>query len=217
VRFLIHWLLVLKSRDAVKIDISIVLMAELPQCKLLVLNHPPSSRYIRCWYGTIPDLSGLTNLTRVDFGHSSLTGFDQFSKFPAAVEFINLGYNSMKGTIPDSIGDYPSLQYLYMDGNELSGRIPETIGNLVSLKFLNLYGNSLTSLIPISLNNLELKYCNLGGSYYGLCRDISLTQCNPEDTPGIIRHQLTLVCGVSSSDVARKYFFVLTLAALMLL
>jgi LRR receptor-like serine/threonine-protein kinase FLS2 len=143
--------------------------------------------------GIIPDLSGLTSLTHIDFQFHKLTGFDTFSKFPAAVEMINLEFNQLTGTIPDSIGDYPLLQELYLQKNDLSGRIPATIANLVSLNALDLSNNDLSGLIPTSLNNLlDLLYCNLSGNNgefrneekNGLCRDKSLTTCSDERIPG---------------------------------
>jgi Leucine-rich repeat (LRR) protein len=151
--------------------------------------------------GSIPDLSGLTNLTRIILEFNFLTG--PLPKFPIAVYWIALKFNDLTGTIPDSIGDYPSLGKLYLQNNGLSGKIPATIANLVSLNSLSLVNNNLTGLVPTSLNNLELlNFCELVGDSkapYGkgqtglenggnteLCRDSSLTTCNAEEIPGTI-------------------------------
>ncbi|GKV38487.1 hypothetical protein SLEP1_g46397 [Rubroshorea leprosula] len=57
------------------------------------------------------------------------------------------------GSIPESIGDLKSLQYLNLLCN-LQGSIPTSIGSLSQLTYLSLYYNNLRGQIPSSLTNL---------------------------------------------------------------
>ncbi|OQY26418.1 MAG: hypothetical protein B6244_13670, partial [Candidatus Cloacimonetes bacterium 4572_55] len=78
------------------------------------------------------------------------------------VTTLDLGSNSLSGSIPPEIGNLTSLTYLYLYSNELSGSIPTEIGNLTSLTSLNLLGNSLSGSIPPEIGNLtSLTYLNL--------------------------------------------------------
>eukprot|EP01032_Pedospumella_encystans_P010604 gene10604-12382_t len=61
---------------------------------------------------------------------------------------------NLSGTIPDSIGEFTHLQYLYLAGNKLSSNIPSTIGDLSELTTLMVDDNFLTGTIPDSFGNL---------------------------------------------------------------
>jgi hypothetical protein len=43
---------------------------------------------------------------------------------------LNLYYNLLSGSIPESLGNLSNLQFLYLHRNQLSGSIPESLGNL---------------------------------------------------------------------------------------
>jgi Leucine-rich repeat (LRR) protein len=76
---------------------------------------------------------------------------------------LNLGRNSLKGDIPNEIGNLASLKQLYMYDNELSGEIPSEVGNLNGLEVLYLWGNSLSGSIPEEIGTLsELRRLSLG-------------------------------------------------------
>ena len=70
------------------------------------------------------------------------------------VSSLNLGFNSLSGSIPAELGDLRSLTSLYLTYNSLSG-IPAELGNLANLNRLALSNNSLTGNIPAELGNLE--------------------------------------------------------------
>jgi hypothetical protein len=81
----------------------------------------------------------------------------QNTSFGVLVEgdkIIGLGlYKKKLLTLPESLGNLSSLQYLYLDENQIT-RLPESIGNLKSLKRLYLRVNKLTKL-PESIGNLS--------------------------------------------------------------
>ncbi|MFX0060974.1 MAG: leucine-rich repeat domain-containing protein [Candidatus Hermodarchaeota archaeon] len=86
-----------------------------------------------------------------------------------AVEFINtfvFGFIAINGdvsilglpnkelsTLPESIGNFSSLQELVLFSNKIEF-LPESFGNLNSLKFLNLVNNKLITL-PVSFTRLK--------------------------------------------------------------
>jgi hypothetical protein len=61
---------------------------------------------------------------------------------------FDLGYNSLTGSIPETIRFMTFLKQLYLGGNDLNGNIPNTIGELRQLEDLYLQENSLSGAIP---------------------------------------------------------------------
>jgi Leucine-rich repeat (LRR) protein len=92
----------------------------------------------------------------------------------------------LSGTIPASIGNLISLNYLDLSANKLSGLIPESLGKIVGLEYLKLGNNHLSGEIPASIAELtQLIHCSILPN--GICRDESFTftKCGT-DIPGMI-------------------------------
>ncbi|XP_050118826.1 probable LRR receptor-like serine/threonine-protein kinase At3g47570 [Malus sylvestris] len=66
---------------------------------------------------------------------------------------LNLGNQSLVGTISPHIGNLSFLRVLHLSDNRLSGQIPPEIGRLRRLQVLNLTQNSLTGVIPVNMSN----------------------------------------------------------------
>ncbi|XP_072970656.1 brassinosteroid LRR receptor kinase BRL1-like [Typha angustifolia] len=69
--------------------------------------------------------------------------------------FLDLSYNGLSGTIPDTFGYMAYLQVLNLGHNELSGMIPDSFGGLKSIGALDLSHNHLTGFIPGALGTLN--------------------------------------------------------------
>ena len=117
--------------------------------------------------GTIPDLSSLAGLTKLDLGHNSLSGSISTASLDSlsSLSMLRLDSNSLSGTIPDlrSTG----VRYLLLDDNELSGSIPAWF-NIQGLRELSLHDNQLSGTIPdlsdVCCNDLDLSNNNLSGT-----------------------------------------------------
>ncbi|XP_030447075.1 receptor-like protein kinase BRI1-like 3 [Syzygium oleosum] len=83
--------------------------------------------------------------------------------------YLDLSFNSLSGTIPESYGDMTYLQVLNLGHNELTGTIPESFGGLKSIGVLDLSHNRLQGFLPGSLgslsflNDLDVSNNNLTG------------------------------------------------------
>ncbi|MFS7985144.1 putative protein kinase RLK-Pelle-LRR-Xb-1 family [Helianthus anomalus] len=69
--------------------------------------------------------------------------------------YLDLSYNDLTGSIPESYGSLSYLQVLNLGYNNLSGDIPFSLGNLKTALLLDLSHNSLTGFIPGSLVSLS--------------------------------------------------------------
>lgn len=70
------------------------------------------------------------------------------------LETLDLGFNRLTGSLPDSLGSLKNLMYLRLWHNYFRGSIPETIGNLSSLRELYLSYNQMSGKIPVSFGEL---------------------------------------------------------------
>jgi len=68
---------------------------------------------------------------------------------------INMLFNNIEGTLPNTIDQLEFLQELKLSFNKISGVLPTEIGNLKHLITLELNGNDLTGEIPASIGNLS--------------------------------------------------------------
>ncbi len=76
---------------------------------------------------------------------------------------IMLTYNNLTGTLPREIGNFSSLQSLYLHGNHIGGPIPQELTNLRTLRTLSLNTNEFTGPIPLQLDNLDsIEHLSLG-------------------------------------------------------
>ena len=105
--------------------------------------------------GTIPDLSGMTSLQKLNLGKNDLTGgVPQTSALPPNMTWLVIDRNPLGGTIPD-LSSLTSLRLLWLHSNELTGSVPA--GDMLppNVDDLNLRDNMLTGQIP-DLSGLDM-------------------------------------------------------------
>ncbi|KAG9133195.1 hypothetical protein Leryth_024289 [Lithospermum erythrorhizon] len=96
---------------------------------------------------------------------------NNFSGSLQELQLLSLQHNQIRGQIPVSICEIPSLAFLSADTNRIAGEIPQCLGTMTSLSELNLSNNLLESDIPSSswsLRDLLVLYIssnNLSGSF----------------------------------------------------
>ncbi|PON50629.1 LRR domain containing protein [Parasponia andersonii] len=72
----------------------------------------------------------------------------------ASIEHLDLSFNKLSGSLPNSLGYLRRLNYLQLFNNLISGPIPSSIGNLSNLEQLDLSFNNMNGTIPESLGQL---------------------------------------------------------------
>ncbi|WP_179345631.1 T9SS type A sorting domain-containing protein [Winogradskyella ursingii] len=83
---------------------------------------------------------------------------------------LNLPFNNLTGTIPESIENLSLLFNLTLRGNNISGTLPSNLGNTNNLSFIDLSDNNIEGVIPSSILNLtslqwlQLSNNNLNGT-----------------------------------------------------
>jgi Leucine rich repeat len=124
--------------------------------------------------GIIPTrINELTKLELFWAYDNYLSGFLP-ATFSPQMYSIDLGYNTLSGTIPATFGtNMPSLEYLDISLNSLSGTIPTSLGQIPALTEFYFSENSLTG----SVNSF---LCTAGRTLYltGDCQEVACSCCN---------------------------------------
>lgn len=129
--------------------------------------------------GSIPSSIGrLTDLQEIYLQQNALTGaipasigsirglaffvasYNRIESFPTelvktSLEFLDLGFNRLRGTLPSQLGRLKRLKYLSINNNFYNGTIPRELFSLTSLRFLTMGGNSLSGTIPSTISSLR--------------------------------------------------------------
>ncbi|XVF78944.1 hypothetical protein PTKIN_Ptkin14bG0179200 [Pterospermum kingtungense] len=84
--------------------------------------------------------------------HGTLSSFKTEN---GSMIFLDLSFNFLSGSIPDSLSSMSNLSVLDLGDNTLTGTIPESLGSLSSLGVLDLSHNQLQGSIPESLGSLD--------------------------------------------------------------
>ncbi|KAG8390546.1 hypothetical protein BUALT_Bualt01G0094700 [Buddleja alternifolia] len=122
----------------------------------------------------IPPFHLSKKLTRINLSHNRLRGSLSSTHFKGLlnIEYIDLAYNLVGGSIPEYLFGLPSLQLLWLSNNQFKGRVNEfpTLHSS-SLSDLDLSNNHLEGPIPESffklqrLNSLSLSYNLFNGTF----------------------------------------------------
>ncbi|KAH3758255.1 tyrosine protein kinase [Pelomyxa schiedti] len=123
-------------------------------CDIKNQNHPVNWMWPDpCSWGTPCDEYSLTGVTCEN----------------GCVSVIDLNWNMMSGSLPNSIGNFTKLKYMSMHNNYLSGSIPASLFKITTLTSLYMESNSLVGTLPsmtllTMLHTLDLSTNLLEGS-----------------------------------------------------
>ncbi|KAI8028777.1 Receptor-like protein EIX1 [Camellia lanceoleosa] len=118
------------------------------------------------------ELDQFKNLTYLSLRNNSISGPIPMSieRLSSLAILLDLSYNHLNGTLPESLGQLAKLETLDLSYNHLNGTIPESLGQLAKLETLDLSYNHLNGTIPESLGQLakletlDLSYNHLNGT-----------------------------------------------------
>ncbi|KAK4607858.1 hypothetical protein RGQ29_001607 [Quercus rubra] len=134
----------------------------------LLIDLSLSSNFLN---GTLPSwLFSLTSLESLTLDHNQFIGEIGEFKYNNSLVYLDLSYNMLQGSIPNSISRLVNLTQLSLSSNNLQGSIPSSISRLVNLFHLDLSSNNLQGSIPssvsrlVNLFRLDLSSNNLQGS-----------------------------------------------------
>ncbi|XVF20498.1 hypothetical protein REPUB_Repub12eG0005700 [Reevesia pubescens] len=105
--------------------------------------------------GSLPDIQGNHPLLKLSLANTSFFGQlpESIGNFKS-LEYLDINNCHFSGKVPYSIGNVTELEYLDMSYNNFSGPIPSSVGNLNQLMTLDFSFNNFSGEIPSSLANL---------------------------------------------------------------
>lgn len=108
------------------------------------------------WYGIV--CNGAGDPMNIVLRGNNLAGQipEEIGMLNNSLVILDLGENSLKGPIPQSLTSMTVLQELFFDVNNLSGGLPANLANLFAVKSLNVSNNALTGGIPTSIKYMTI-------------------------------------------------------------
>eukprot|EP00934_Nitzschia_sp_Nitz4_P005407 Nitzschia sp. Nitz4//scaffold314_size20990//12434//17650//NITZ4_008632-RA/size20990-augustus-gene-0.25-mRNA-1//-1//CDS//3329547473//5397//frame0 len=125
------------------------------------------------WVGVICDDNDENRVEHIILPYNDLQGsLPSELSYLSSLVSLNLGYNSLTGTIPPFSVD--SLMHIYLQDNQLTGSIPSSLAALPYLESLNLYENELEGKIPPFGNATSLRIISIeaNANLYGSAEEV---------------------------------------------
>ncbi|GLJ28877.1 hypothetical protein SUGI_0569150 [Cryptomeria japonica] len=133
---------------------------ELGKLKLLTHLHVHSNQLVSDRTNTLAFLTALTNcshLQEISMANNTFTGIlpPSIGQLSSNLNYFDLLYNWISGSIPQQIVNLTNLTYLALSGNLLSGNIPSGIKGFRELERLYLGENKLEGSIPSEIGQMQ--------------------------------------------------------------
>ncbi|KAK1409738.1 hypothetical protein QVD17_36267 [Tagetes erecta] len=105
----------------------------------------------------VDEMSICGDLGVLDVGYNQLRGvLPEFGNLSKTLYSLSVASNQLSGELSPYIGNLSGLTSLDLSNNQLTGSLPATVGNLTELRRLDVTNNSFSGNIPSSLGNLSL-------------------------------------------------------------
>nr|APU94870.1 leucine-rich repeat receptor-like protein kinase [Pohlia nutans] len=132
--------------------------------------------------GSLPQLDQLSLVQIINLSNNELTGNINPQIFTALTNLItlDLSFNQLQGTLPDTVKNMVALQTLNLQNNQLSGQLPPTLSQLNNLQTFNIENNQFTGSLPAGFNPRTYKY---GGNQLQAPSSSPGTPSTPQSTP----------------------------------
>ncbi|XP_060179280.1 probable leucine-rich repeat receptor-like protein kinase At1g35710 [Lycium barbarum] len=102
------------------------------------------------------EVGNLVNLMDLGMERNQITGSIPISMFNiSSLQYLLLAKNNLKGSLPWEIGNLTKMQVLYLNENRFNGEIPKDISNLVELEELGLEFNSFSGSLKMESFNIS--------------------------------------------------------------
>ncbi|WRX12091.1 Leucine-rich repeat - like 10, partial [Theobroma cacao] len=135
---------------------------ELPALQFLILRSNPKLT------GYLPDIQSNHPLLKLSLANTSFLGQlpESFGNFKS-LELLDIYDCHFSGKLPCSLGNLTELSYLDLSLNNFSGPIPPSLGNLRQLMALDFSYNNFSGEIPSFIANLtQLVYLSLAANNF---------------------------------------------------
>lgn len=103
-----------------------------------------------------PLICNVTTFQIIDLSNNSLSGMipQCLANFSSELSVLNLGMNSLHGSIPETFMEGNKLRNLNLNGNKLEGSLPRSLSNCKMLEVLDLGNNQINDSFPQWLETL---------------------------------------------------------------
>ena len=116
--------------------------------------------------------AGSGELKEISLANNNLRGhlLPSLAPYAGTLRMLDLSYNSISGTLPETYASLPELQALFLRQNRLSGTLPAELGGgggLAAMRFLGMQGNSFSGTLPPAMGGMtHLHSFELNGNLF---------------------------------------------------
>ncbi|KAG2667162.1 hypothetical protein I3760_15G098400 [Carya illinoinensis] len=132
--------------------------------QVIILPHNNFSGQFPTWL-----LENNTRLAVLNLGNNSLTGTLQLpNHYIPNLLVLDISFNNIQGPIPNNFGlVFPNLEFLKISKNDFEGVIPFSFGNLASLTYLDMSSNNFSGTISenLTMGCSSLNYLRLSKNH----------------------------------------------------
>lgn len=129
--------------------------------------------------------SAAGSITELDVSRNSLTNIPSNIDRLVHLTVLNLGHNSIKKCVPDSLANIKALREVILEWNRILSIPNEVLSTMGELKILNLANNKIQPMIPAMCFHSSLEILNLSGNEKLVFLDDDLLESELQQSPSL--------------------------------